>query len=225
MGTLTQTEIETEVRESLGGRTDLNSRLYIIGNLAQDAITRGHLWSELEDVDTSVSTVASQTYVLPPANTRAIISVTLQDGTNSRKLIYVPPRRWDLLIPRPASYTEMRPEFYTYSGERLYLHHVPDDAYTLQIRRIKNFTAFTNGGSSASDLDNKDEIIIAFMVAYCKRSIGEEDDGWKWENQARSLLKKAIAEDRRRPDFAIQAQYGSAYANDYWLDPFIRSTR
>ena len=136
MGTLTLDNIKTEMRASLGGRTDLDSRLTTVINLAQMRIARKHRWEELEALYTNTtaftSTPASDKFLALPANVRDIYSVRLIDGSNSRKLTRVPNRTWDKRLPEPEYYATGRPTLYTLRRNIMELWKVPDAAYSLE---------------------------------------------------------------------------------------------
>jgi hypothetical protein len=226
MGTLTGTELEDEVRYNLGGRTDLDSRLYRFLNFAQTAICRQHDFEELEQLtDDTIFTASTSTYTLT-ARPRRIHSVRLIDGALSRKLKYVPHRLWDDFIASPAAYTTARTSFYTIWQNKLEWFRIPDDNYNGKIRWSKWATDFAASSSLTSDLENKDDIIIAFATAWAFRSLGEQDKMLWWGNIGWNLLKQAINISRTDPDREIlPVGEIKSVIGEYWNDPFVRSMR
>lgn len=221
MGTLTRSELEAEIRASLGNRTDLNSRLPRILNMTQDLITRIWPWSELEDSVTGTTVDGTKTITFSTRN-RDVYSFLLLDGTRSRKVKYIPLRLWDKKIPYPEQYTEGRPEFYTSYGSTLEMWRIPDDAYSYIIRRVKWPTNFTSASDVASDLEHKDDIIIALAVSYAFRTLGNIEKADSWGRTGGFGLKQAIEEDEGKSDYAISAEYISNISDDYWLNPWVR---
>ena len=142
MGTMTLTNMEDEIRYNLGSRTDLDSRLVTFVNWAQEEIARQHAFRELEDEDTSQSTSDGGTTLNHPTGIKDLISIKVYDGTLSRKLIYVPGRKFDGLVPKPDEYSEGRPTHYYSWGDKFYLWRIPDAVYSTAIKYIAWPTAF-----------------------------------------------------------------------------------
>jgi hypothetical protein len=128
--------METEIQNNLGGRADLSSRLYIFLNWAQEEIARQVRLRELQDIDTGQDTVASQAYISHPSNVRDLISIRVLDGTKSRKLIWLPRRKFDGMIAKPDEYTEGLPSHYTSWGIKFYLWKIPDAIYQTEIQYL-----------------------------------------------------------------------------------------
>jgi len=221
MGTLTGAQMEAEIKANLGNRSDLDSRLYTFLNFAQEQIARAPVWRELEVLETGTTT-ADQPYISLTTRFRDIYSIRLLDGSNSRKLEYVPLRLWDRRIPRPESYTTGRPSFYTFFSDKVRLWKVPDSAYSYEIRYIKYPTAFTAASSSTSDLEGKDDIIIALATSWAFRTLGEQDDADRWGRIGGFALKQAIEAEEGVTDFTVKATYDSTIG-EYWKDPWVRS--
>ena len=231
MGTLTLDEIKTEMRSSMGGRTDLNSRLTVVINLAQMRIARKHRWEELEALFTNTtgftSTPASDKYLTLPSNVRDIYSVRLIDSSNSRKLIRVPNRSWDRKIPEPEYYSTGRPTLYTLRRNIMEFWKVPDAAYNLEAFGVTWPTAFTDASPTLkSDLDQKDDMIITLAMSWIFMTLRNKDEATKWWGIYANMMKDAVGEEIEKPDldFPVGGKIGAgALGSEYYKDPFMRS--
>lgn len=222
MGTLTRSELEAEITSNLGERTDVSSRLPSILNIAQERIDRAHSFPELETSVELSSTASTKTLDLP-TTPRDVISARLEDSSNSRKLAFIPPRRWDRFFPYPETYTEGRPSHYTVWGDTMELWRVPDDDYSILVRYISRPTAFSSGSDIASDFLGKDDIIIAFATGWLFRSLGSEDKARSWESQGMKALNIAIHEDKIRTDYSVSSETPDYSVGNYWAMPFVRN--
>ena len=223
MGTLTLTELEAEIRANLGNRTDLDSRLPRILSLAQEVIMRAHPFSEMNSEET-LTTVADTKTVNLPTNPREVYSVRLIDNSNSRKLRYIPLRQWDRRAPYPEHYTTGRPSLYTLYNDKIELWRIPDAAYTIYCRCNLMPTEFSSDSDVASDLENKDDLLIAIATEYCFRSLGGDTERiMRWQSVATNGLRNAIKADTQFEDQVISSERArTTVTDDYWLNPFIR---
>jgi len=224
MGTLALSDLKSEVRENLGGRTDLDSRLVRFINFAQDMICRQFEFPELEQKTTDTVSKGDETYSLS-SRPRSIRSVRLLDGTLSRKLEYIPVRSWDMLIPKPDEWTQERPTHYTYYQNKLELWRIPNDTYTIVIRWSKWPTTLS-ADEDKSDYDNKDDIIIALATSWAFKSLGDKERMYFWANAAWDQLESAILAESQQPDREIVPIPEIKTAlGEYWKDPFIKGIR
>lgn len=228
MGTLTGAQMESEIKQNLGGRSDLDSRLYIFLNWAQEEIARQVRLRELQDIDTTHDTVADSPYILHPDNMRDLISIRLLDGTRSRKLIWLPRRKFDKKIAKPDEYTTGRSTHYTSWGTKFYLWRVPDAIYQTEIQYIKWPTAFSAADSDPSDIERMDEAICALATAAAMASLKDFGETFVyWNQRAAMLINLAIRRDKGLfIDEAVMGDYDyelSQSAPNYWEDPFVRN--
>lgn len=230
MGTLIRSELEAEVRYGLGNRSDLDSRLITFLNLSQAQIARYYTFSELqrEIVGTLPSTayIEDDKYVAVPTGLRAVVSFRLELGTpESRKLRYIPYMQWDKHIPEPQQYSRGKPTLYTMFANQFELWKIPDSTLTYRLRYIQTPTPFTSATDAVSDFNDKDDVIIAFAVAYAFDSLGESESATPWRRTGYSDLVRARAADEISPDFTIQPFPDGVPSGEYWADPFIRSMK
>lgn len=221
MGVLTRSELENLVRQNIGGRTDRNNELVSFLNLAQDQMTRSHDFSELE-VLSQASTVASQKTLDLPDKPLSVISLRLIRGSSlSKKLIFIPPRRWDKIIPEPEWHVTGEPSYYTVFRDVIEMYRIPNAVYTLRLRWIKRPTPFSTTTDIASDFERKDDIIVSFATSWAFRSLGEHEKADKWWRGAVYSLKSALKQDWPGPDFEISGEGVPATVGEYWKDPFV----
>lgn len=235
MGTKTYSKLEAELREALGNRPDLNTRIVDILNDAQVRLTRMHDWDELEATDSLTtgftSTPADDKFLSIPSSTRKIHSFTLLDGAESRNLQFVPHKLWDRKIPLPEYHTVGHPHLYTIHSGKFEFWRVPDAAYSLRLRRSKWPTVFAGSGSpnQVSDLDDKDDVILALAISIAWGKLGQDEKENRWFSRARGLIGDSLVEETEQvdkdilPAFEIEGNVG--IVGDYWLDPFVRGVR
>lgn len=73
-----------------------------------------------------------------PTDNKDIISITIQDGWNSRKLFYIPSRHWDLALPRVRNLNSDVPLIYTTWGkDKFEVAPAPSAAFPMFIRYTK----------------------------------------------------------------------------------------
>jgi len=225
MGAMTESQMEAEIRANLGDRTDLDSRLVTFINWAQEEIARQHTFRELQEINTSITTTADLVKNSLPTGTRNLISIRLLDGTSSRKVIYVPSGLFDKNFPSPAEYATSRPTHYTLYGDVIYWWRVPNDAYSVELKRELWPTALTAASATVSDLENLDEAICGLATAKALKSIGADVKKVSiFMKDANFIIKEAIRRDKTLyADQDIRADYNFGRgSSDYWLDPFVR---
>jgi len=225
MGTLTGAQMESEIKANLGNRDDLDSRLYRFLNWAQEYIARQWNFRELQEIDTTCDTVASQAYISQPTGIKNLISIRVLDGTSSRKLVYIPRREFDKWIAKPDEYTEGTPSHYTSWGSRFYLWRIPDAIYQTEIQYEKWPTEFAAASSATSDLMKLDQCIIHLATAHALASLKDMGGAFNYHTaQGEKLLAVAIKNDKQlfsdeeiKPDYSL-----SKSGPEYYADPFIR---
>jgi len=224
MGTLLKSDIIAEATAFLGNRADITDARYVRWlNLAQMRIARLKVWEELQALDTSLVTVASDKFITEPSNIRKIYTFRLIDGSNSRILTGKPPKSFDQAIPLPSRFAEGRPTVYTRWAGKIELYKVPDAVYSLDMRYSKWPTAFTTGADIVSDLEEKDDALIMLMVSWGFLSLRNLEDATIYWKVYRDMINDAATEDVERPDIDIKPEglsSGSISGNNPWQDPF-----
>jgi len=175
MGLMTLGAIKDEIRAAVGNRTDWDSRLNNVVNIALTRLAR------LKDFDELRGNILLTTaFTGDPANDkflsispigryRKIYDVRLYaDNQLSRKLIKVLPSKWDSAIPEPEYYAVGTPKYYMrWTKTQLELWRVPDRVYNVHIRysRWPNQATDAKDGS-VIDIDEADDIIIHLSASY-----------------------------------------------------------
>ena len=228
MGTLTGVQLESEIKANLGNRADLDTRLYIFLNWAQTQIARQLYLRELEDIDVSKATVADQDYVAKPTDLRDLISFRLIDGTNSRKLAWMPRRTYDENCAKPDAYTTARSTHFTAWGVNYYFWRIPDAAYDLRIAYIKWPSALTDSDAGVSDIADLDELLVLLATVKAMRSLKDTDPKLlsRYTRDADKIMALAKAYDKGlQVDEEVKSMYGfTRNTGNYWEDPFTRSS-
>lgn len=225
---LNRGEIVTEV-ETVTGRTDKTTQIQTYVNWGIKRVTRAYMWGELFTFDkTSLDTTANTETVsissLSPA-CRIVLSLVLEDGASSRKLIKVLPRYWDKILSDPSQYSTDRPSWYTKKGSNLHLFRIPDDAYDLWISYSSWPAELTTDGNTPA-LTNKDDLIVTATALELSYSIGDSNDIKMWEARYNRMLAMAVRGDMEDPDWSPVARgydsgAGSVSIGEYWTNPFI----
>ena len=198
-------EIRTRVRSCIKREStslsDSTVDSYI--NQSQRGIARLHTFSEMYKTEETV-TVASQKHYTYPERMKNIFSIRLIDNGSSRKLIRVDSRRFDDLVPYPENLSEARSTHYIDFGTYFEVYPIPDAIYSLYMR-ISKFPKALTADSDESDLDEKDDIIIAGANGYGMEELRELDDATYWFKRFRELLNEAIKGDHTPGDWTSGA--------------------
>lgn len=236
MSILTLSEIKTEIKTSLGNRSDLDSRLSNIVDLSQLRIARLHDFDELR-MKTSVNTAvtsdpeADKVISFPTlANTRIRKIYSLRRMSTGvdmpGKLRRVSSRKWDKVIPEPEYYARGRPTHYSwYANNEFELWRVPDAVYELVIRLSRwPYQVATTGEGSPIDLENVDDLVINLSLSYSFHSLGRNDKAREFFGIYRALAKEALIEDTTDLDEAMAGMNRDAIAGTRgYDDPFVHS--
>ncbi len=231
MGMLTKAEIKTELRGNLSNRTDLDSRLDIMIDLAQTRIARVHDFNELHILRTSdVLTLGDKFFTLPTDDEiRQMYSVRIISGDGrSRKLIKVLARSWDKKIPEPEFYATGYPSHYTmWERTKIEVWRVPDVAYTMHLRYSKWPTRISIlSDSTALDFDRMDDIVIQLATSLAQHSIGRREKAKEAFGIYSGMLREATQQEDTDFDLAMAGEGENAIsASAGYNDPFVRSIR
>lgn len=225
---LTFTQLQDEVRFSLGGRTDLDSRLGRVLNMAQQRLARMHDFDEFEIISTSpISNTRnnSDKYITLPLK-REIYSLVLLNSTSSTKMIQRTPQWWDRIITAPEYFSRGVPHSYNVWNNTIELFPLPDTTYTLRLRWTK-WPTDMSAGADVSDFLRKDEILIELTLVYLFRSLGKEEDAIKHWKMAELLVDEAKTIDDSKPDLNIvpgpsDIQVAGSGNPEPWNNPFYR---
>ena len=238
MSILTLAELKTEISSTFAKRSDIDSRLNNVVDLAQLRISRLHDFDELRQSAT-VNTVitsdaeADKTISFPAltdSRIRKVYSMRLLDtaGTiQARKLTKILTKNWDRAIPEPEFYARGPCTMYTvYENNKFELWKVPDIVYKILIRVSRwPKSVVTTGEGNIADLENVDDLIINLATSYLYHSLGREDKGKTFYGIYRGLAKEALMEDATDYDESMAgvSTQGGFQSRGY-DDPFVYST-
>jgi len=232
MGTITYTQMKTEILANLGNRSEFDEdRLVVILNLAQMRIARFRAWEELTSVTDDTFTITADEEddkaVPLPSNIKDIYTFRIITGQGqSRKLIRRTTRWFDENIPEPEYYTRNKPVNYTRFANALEVHPVPDDTYRYLIRQRFWPTAFDKTAGQKTELDHKDDLLVALSTNWAFQSLGRLEDAGRWWTIYLNMLKSAGLEDAEKPDEMIAPAFESGLkTGEYWRDPFVKGVR
>ena len=156
-----------------------------------------------------------------PSETREIYSIIRVDSAESQKLIQVPSRQWDSVIPYPEYFNRAAPTHYRRWGDNIELWHVPDAIYTIRGHRSKWPTTLVND-TDLSDIDRKDDLIITLtMIWLCIQSDRQDRANHYWA-VFKTLHKESISEDEYHPDLRPGSRFTESMARpiEDYKNPF-----
>jgi hypothetical protein len=250
-GILTRDELTEEVSKNLAGRAldddPTYARIYRHLNLAQQRIARakGVKWSELKEeraigiavtgnvntdafVDIYAKVLSGSAHKL-----RRIHSIRIVENLSTdHKLVRRLPRQWDRLFPDSRAYATSTSTSditnYVEWKNNIQLYRVPAAAYSLTLRYSRwptDFSTQSTPSTTKSDLDGKDDMIIALATHNLLQSLGMREDAQQWFAIYSDLLRDAKADQDDEPDESRipdgTSETSAPYANEYWRDPFV----
>lgn len=209
----------------------LSDRIINFLNWGQQRIARFYNFHELNTYTESAATVASTsryplvtgTNNLGLTRPKDIQSIRLIDGENSRILVRKSPRWFDQKFPLITNYADGRPHIYIRWGNDIELFRRPDAVYTLYIRYPQWATPLT-AGSTASDFENKDQLLICAAILEGYLHFEEYKDAEVWTAKFLGLLQDAVhAEgdiDWEPEASAMSSAPGGYTSGEPWIDPY-----
>jgi len=236
MGTLTLTQMQSEVQASHSSRTDFDEvRRLVALNISQTRIARLFDWNELQALDTGTigdaSDPAIDKYEAIPTNIRKIYSFKISDPTsriNSRKLGFVQQRLWDMELPETEAWDTYIPTKYTIWNKQFEFFKIPDKSYTYEIRSSKWPTDLNIATpSQTSDLDHKDDMIIALAVSWGFLTFREMEEANRWFAVFKNMFSSATNQDMTEYETdikpGIEHFFNAEISGSPWADPFKRT--
>jgi len=232
---MTLEEIQSEVRANLRRSTTAlsDARLLVWINWALDIIADLHTFEEMKQkvTDSTTDTVENKSF---PTSMKDLISIKLISNSNSRKLIYVPERLFDKVIPNPDSVSTDIPTHYVDYGPSYDLFPIPNDTYVLKIR----CSIYPTHLASASDTivigDDEtpfsriaDKLVCYAATAEGLSSLRESKESTIWWGKFTGAFKVALKTDHSAVDWTPIARPYNArttVVGDYWLNPLIKSS-
>ena len=200
-------------------------------NDAQKVIVRIEDFDELKVLDTSgtpVTVASTKTYHLVDdwslTRPKDIISLRYMDGTSSRKLEYIAPRRLDKFLPYPEQSGDQRPVGYTRRGLNLELIPVPEEAKSIYVYYTQWPLVLTADADEMQLPDDVEDVVVG-LATEIANAIVEGVTETNWTPRARAMLAGAVTEEAYKPDHEYIARPFNPRAEpigEYWKDPFIK---
>jgi hypothetical protein len=248
MGILTFDNIKREVLQHHANRSDAQSRLNIVVDMAMMRIARLHDWDQLKLLLSGTLAVTATARndklynlndVIPAGyRLKTLYSVRLitADG-RSQKLLGKTHLEFDQEIPEPEFYARGLPIWYTVFGTRvtapsvlvknptLELWRVPDVAYNMDLRLQVWPRFLTDGVLTDADYSDlmADDAVIALATSYLYNSYGREDKA-KWHfGIYSSIVRDALNLDETDFHTVIAGVNvrGGTGIGDYVANPFV----
>ncbi len=195
--------VRSNVKRDSDGYSDAKVKQSI--NWAQREIAARFTFEEMRHTWDG-ATILDQRYYGFPVQMKDIYSLILVDGTISVKLGYLNAREYDELRPAPEQGSSLKPYNYIDYGKNFELEPIPDAVYSM-VLRASEFPTVLSEDADVSDLDNKDDLIVAiatWAVLYDLREV-EFADWWERGRTGR-LWRAAIAGDHNSEDWTPVAR-------------------
>jgi hypothetical protein len=152
-----------------------------------------------------------------------IYSIRYMDESNSRKLIYVPVRELDTVVPYTEQVGEGKPSWYTRRGKYIELYRIPNEAKPLYIQHSQ-WPARLTDDTDETPFTNIDHVIVGLAINITHEIIqGVVGD---WEAIATKMLRLSMGEENTRPDEVLVAKPFSTvdpqpFGDDH-LNPWVK---
>jgi len=219
-------EIRANIRRSSTVLADSRIRLWL--NWGQNLLSNWHTYEEMKKKYTG-TTVASQPDYGFPTNMKDIQSMVINTGdSESRKLIHVPARSFDKIIPRKAQHDEGIPAWYVDYGVNFEVFKIPDDEYTFDLR-CSLFPADFNTASADATYDvvsgllRKDALLSALGTMYGFLSLRELEDATYWkEEYVTTMFQASILGDHVASDWEpIARGFGTGVGSNTAISSYL----
>ena len=250
MGLLTFTQIQAEIKKHHADRSDIDSRLNVVTDLAQMRIARIHEWDQLHFLIRGVlpytgTKLYDKVYNLAADmptgyKIKTLYSVRLFDAAATLDWTPVGLNRieFDKKLQEPSYAASGKPEFFTkvstFSAAAtrvnpaLEFWPAPDAAYSIELRLQVWPRFLTDSGKTLADKSDLelDDAIIHLSTSYLFNSLGREEKARFHFGIYKSILEDAqILDDKNFETSIVGVRVdGGRAISEYWNDPFITET-
>jgi len=165
-----------------------------------------------------------------------LIHATLNDGTDGDRGVTLRGMirdQWRHLVGRSDTLSVGKVTDYVQDRDstgdsRLIWFRVPENHFLLY-RYYSVYPINIPDEATASELVNKDDLLIAYATAYCFRRLQLFEEESFWFQSYRTLLQEAIMDDMNQPDeqavfLGHSAAHSTGVGINSWQDPFRRSS-
>ena len=226
-GTLSLSQMKSEVRYAFGNTTEHDSRLTYLFTLAQQKMIRRHDFEELK-VRGTIGTTAdtgdesADMLIALPSGLRQLYSAVLIDGLSSWKLIAVNPRSWESTVPYPEELSRGKPSHYKRWANYIQLWRVPNAAYVIRGHYSTWGTAFVNE-TDVSSIDYKDELLILLVQVWISSGQDRPDRTNYFWAMFKTAYEEAFGQDMYQSDLNAAGEGSRSSVDNYWLNPAVNS--
>ena len=212
----TYLKIRFKRRDDLESIDDVNLYSITINKAYKEIVTKNRFWElrhkftfpELDTVDTTQSTTDGVNYIDTPSD--ALIVYDVYDSSNNTWLNkFLSMREFTRMTNRSDTDSEGAPSKWIRSGEKLYLHQTPDDAYTTEIFYRKIPDDMT--GTDETDISEIwDEPILELAAHKLHRWLGEYDRAEKCKEAFIDIVEGIIGLESQEREGARNSLHPSA---------------
>jgi len=194
-------------------------------NTAMNRMSRYYDFREMHKQYTDATVADAKLYTLP-TNWKIIQNIRLINGTQSITLKKYQARRFDKSFPYPEGDSTDQPVWYIPWGNEFEIYPIPDAAYTINMKTIQWPTVIADTSTLIDFEPNKDDVVLAFMIAEGFRFLQTYTDATEWENTAKLKLRESIRLELNDPDWEpIPRGFNSGQHNsplgDYYNNPWV----
>lgn len=202
MNLLTVSHYQALVRNRLDDQSYEVGKLLQFLNDANREITNSHRWRFMESTFLGNITIGTNSYSLP-TGFQAAINFTITDPNAQASFVrYMPYETYDQFYPDPTALASATPSIWTFFSNSLIIGPaLPDKAYTMQLRYIKNPVTLVNTTDLLDVPDDFSEIVV--LSAY-KRALMTNDNF----DQAQIIQQEVEDQMRAMNDRLQSRQFG-----------------
>ena len=218
-------EVRNNIKRDINGVSD--ARIHRWVNWAQNYLADLHTYEEMKVRTTDSVTVASSNSLAWPTRMKDLYTATVQDGSSSAKMIYVPARSFDVIVPRAVANSEGKPVYYVDYGSSFELYPIPDAVYTINLR-FSRYPEELALDADESDMLRKDALITAMATTFGFWSLREVEDAAYWGGElVPPLYDASLMSDHNAEDWVpIMRGFGGGgnsvpMIGDWWTNPFM----
>jgi len=218
---MTLAELKAAVKVNLGGRSDLDSLLPTYINWALYDVWKGYTWPQWMSTHSFTTTADTAEYDKPDG---LIVDVVRRSSDSSTawgtKLVRLPPRYFDRILPSPNLFSSGKPTHYVEWGSKITLWRTPDDEYSIIVRYQKEPTTLSND-SDSTEFSIFDPIVVTFATHHAFAAINEPNLMAIWYRRGKGMMDDLWKKIGYVPDMVTHRGANWPYTQ-YWADPFYK---
>jgi hypothetical protein len=149
--TSTETCIIVDILSTLTYNVKDRSGDFTLGETLTNGTTTAAQHATIETAPSFVS----NSYVFAPSSMAKLYSLVQDTDSPYTKLAYLPPRKFQEIIPQPTMLSEGKPTYYTWFGGKIWFYPIPDSTYDLKVYMYKkpvNMKLYSTGSVTQSTI-------------------------------------------------------------------------